>query len=133
MNYEDIIELPHYEIKNHIKMSRNERSAQFAPFAALSGYSDMIFEVGRYTSDKYIMSEDEVALLDSKLQILKDIIKTSPEIFIIYFISNKNKKGGKYIEYRGNIKKIDSFSKKIVFIDNTQVNFSDIFDIQFNL
>ena len=37
-NYDDIINLPHYEPKHHPRMSMWNRAAQFAPFAALKGY-----------------------------------------------------------------------------------------------
>jgi hypothetical protein len=38
--YDDIINLPHYEPKNHPRMSMWKRAAQFAPFAALTGYGE---------------------------------------------------------------------------------------------
>jgi len=40
--YADIIDLPHYEPKHHPRMSMWNRAAQFAPFAALTGYEDAI-------------------------------------------------------------------------------------------
>ncbi len=40
--YEDIINLPHWNPKFHKRMTNSERAAQFAPFAALSGYSKAI-------------------------------------------------------------------------------------------
>ncbi len=42
--YDDIISLPHPEPKRHRRMSRLDRAAQFAPFAALRGYEDVIEE-----------------------------------------------------------------------------------------
>ena len=39
-DYDDIINLPHYEPKHHPRMSMWSRAAQFAPFAALTGYDD---------------------------------------------------------------------------------------------
>jgi hypothetical protein len=42
-NYDDIINLPHYEPKHHPRMSMWNRAAQFAPFAALTGYEEAIF------------------------------------------------------------------------------------------
>ena len=43
-NYEDIIHLPHHVSKRHPQMSMWNRVAQFAPFAALTGYEDSIKE-----------------------------------------------------------------------------------------
>ena len=39
---EDIIHLPHHVSLRYPKMSMLNRAAQFAPFAALTGYSDSI-------------------------------------------------------------------------------------------
>ena len=41
-NYDDIINLPHHVSKRHPQMSMWNRAAQFAPFAALTGYEDAI-------------------------------------------------------------------------------------------
>ena len=43
-SYEDIINLPHPEPKRHSRMTMQARAAQFAPFAALSGYDEAIEE-----------------------------------------------------------------------------------------
>jgi hypothetical protein len=43
-NYDDIIHLPHHVSKCHPQMSMWNRAAQFAPFAALTGYEDAIKE-----------------------------------------------------------------------------------------
>lgn len=40
--YADIIHLPHHVSKHHSQMSMWNRAAQFAPFAALTGYEDAI-------------------------------------------------------------------------------------------
>ncbi len=46
-DYSDIIDLPHHTSKSHPPMSRLARAAQFAPFAALSGFGEQISEVER--------------------------------------------------------------------------------------
>ena len=43
-NYDDIINLPHHISKKHPQMSLYARAAQFAPFAALTGYGDAVEE-----------------------------------------------------------------------------------------
>ena len=50
-NYDDIINLPHHVSKKHPQMSLEARSAQFAPFAALTGYDDMIKETERVINE----------------------------------------------------------------------------------
>ena len=40
--YDDIIDLPHWDPKRHQRMSALDRAAQFAPFAALTGFEGVI-------------------------------------------------------------------------------------------
>jgi hypothetical protein len=49
-NYDDIINLPHHVSKRHPQMSMWNRAAQFAPFAALTGYEDAIEDVNKNTT-----------------------------------------------------------------------------------
>ena len=55
-DYRDIIDLPHHVSTKHPHMSRLDRAAQFAPFAALTGYEDMIDEAGEANA----LAEDSV-------------------------------------------------------------------------
>ena len=41
--YDDIINMEHHKSKKHPQMSLYARSAQFAPFAALTGYEDAVW------------------------------------------------------------------------------------------
>ena len=40
--YEDMIALPHHRSKKYPPMSREDRAAQFSPFAALKGFDEEI-------------------------------------------------------------------------------------------
>lgn len=60
-NYDDIINLPHHVSKNHPLMSLYQRAAQFAPFAALSGYKEAIREA-------HIKMEEEVRQRNTQVQ-----------------------------------------------------------------
>lgn len=51
-NYNDIINLPHHESKKHPRMSLEERAAQFAPFAALTGYGDAVKETVKINEEE---------------------------------------------------------------------------------
>ncbi len=55
--YNDIINLTHHISKKHPQMSIEARAAQFAPFAALKGYSDAIKETARITESRIEIDE----------------------------------------------------------------------------
>ena len=60
-NYDDIINLPHYEPKHHPRMSMWNRAAQFAPFAALTGYEETIRDAAQENEDRYeAKNSDEI-------------------------------------------------------------------------
>ena len=90
-NYEDIINLPHYESKKHPRMSLEARSAQFAPFAALTGYEDAVKETARLTDKKIEIDEGLKQILNNKLQYILENNDANPEITFTYFISDKKK------------------------------------------
>lgn len=54
--YDDIIDLPHHQSTTRPHMSLHDRAAQFAPFAALSGYEEAIEETARLAYEK-VMQE----------------------------------------------------------------------------
>ena len=128
--YDKIINLPHYELKNHKRMSIEARAAQFSPFAALTGYSDSIKETARLTNEKIILSEDMKSRLNMKLQMIEEHIKELPEINVIYFLQDKKKEGGEYKEYTGRVRRIDKINKKLEFIDKTTISLFDILNIK---
>jgi len=55
--YSDIIDMEHPVSKKHPKMSLHDRSAQFAPFAALTGHSDAIDETAAEHLEEVLKSE----------------------------------------------------------------------------
>ena len=68
--YEDIIHLPHHVSSSHPHMPRKDRAAQFAPFAALTGYGEMIQEQSRLTQPEKELSEEVQEALQRKLHFL---------------------------------------------------------------
>ncbi len=122
--YDEIINIPQFDPINHQRMSIMERSAQFSPFAALTGYTESVKETERLTKTKKELSED------MKLQLIEEHLKEQPEVNIIYFIKDKKKSGGDYSEYTGIIRRIDKVNGKIIFIDKTIIDLNDIIDIR---
>ena len=68
--YDDIINLPHHVSKTRKPMTMYNRAAQFAPFAALTGYDDAIKETSRLTDKKIEISFTSVADLNRILEII---------------------------------------------------------------
>ena len=66
-NYEDIIHLPHPVSKRHPQMSMMNRAAQFAPFAALTGFGEVITESARLTDEQIILEEYDQKRLNCSL------------------------------------------------------------------
>ena len=129
-NYDDIINIKNYKSKKRPQMSIYNRSAQFSPFAALTGYEESIDEASRITLSKSTISQDDKKILDIKFNILNDNLSEKPLVNIIYFIDDLKKQGGKYISKEGYIKKFDYNEKLVVFDDNTKIKISNIIDIQ---
>lgn len=59
--YDDIIALPHPEPQRHPRMARADRAAQFAPFAALTGFEDVIEDTAErhLAAQKPMYAEEE--------------------------------------------------------------------------
>ena len=65
--YDDIINLPHYQSTNHAHMSLEDRAAQFASFAALTGHEEAIEETARLTEKKIVLDEVAKEAISMKL------------------------------------------------------------------
>ena len=69
--YDDIINLPHHVSKKHSQMPIADRAAQFAPFAALTGFGAVLKETERIT-EKRIELENRLKKL---LELRKNFIR----------------------------------------------------------
>lgn len=128
--YDGIINLPHKQSFKRPQMSRIDRAAQFAPFAALTGYDDAITETGRLTDEKIEMSEEMLNVLNMKFQLLSDSLGEDNEVIFTYFKPDKKKKGGAYVTAAGVVKKLDDYERLITLCDGTKIPMDDIFSIE---
>jgi hypothetical protein len=119
--YDDIINLERPLSLKHPRMPISDRAAQFAPFAALTGYDDAIDETGRYTDNMAELSEDAKELLDRKQIFLSHIIDEKPEITVTYFVPDAKKSGGEYKTICGKLKAIDEYKRELVLFGGTRI------------
>ena len=127
-NYDDIINLSR-PISKHPRMSLYQRSAQFAPFAALTGYEGQVRETARLTDKRIELDEEMKLMLDLKIQVIQEALLTKPELEITYFIPDIRKDGGRYETIINNVKKIDNYNEQIVMQDDLKINIKEIIDI----
>ena len=128
--YNEIINLPHHVSKTRPQMPMSDRAAQFAPFAALTGYDAAIKETGRLTDEKIEMDEEALNILNMKFQILVDSLDDEPEVTFTYFKPDERKAGGAYVEVTGIVKKVDDFERLIVMQNGTKMPMDDILNIE---
>lgn len=132
--YADIINLEHPTSKVHLRMDRSARAAQFAPFAALTGYAEAINEVGRLVDKKRELTDEEKLIISNRINYLIENKDKDYEVIIIYFIADLKKDGGKYLSINGVIKKVDivnrfiMVNKKKIYIEDIIMINSNIFD-----
>ena len=77
--YNEIMDLPHHVSKTRSQMPMSDRAAQFAPFAALTGYDDAVKETGRLTDDKIELEESSLNELNAKIQLLRENLALMPQ------------------------------------------------------
>ncbi len=128
--YDDIINLQHYNSPSRPRMSRINRAAQFAPFAALTGYDAAVTETARLTDKKRELSEDERLLLSKKLHILSENLQHRPIVEITYFKPDNRKDGGSYESFVGAVRLIDKVELKIIFTNGIRIDIRDICGIE---
>ena len=130
-NYDDIIDLQRFVSKNRKHMSNYDRAAQFAPFAALTGYDTSIKESARLTDDFLELSEDELVFLDMRLQEIERNINSHPKVKITYFVYDNKKDGGSYEEEIINVRRIDLVNRILSSTDHIDYPLGNIVSIEF--
>ncbi len=122
--YERIINFNSPHSKKRKRMSLSERSAQFTPFAALSGYEKAISETARLTEQRRELSEEEIEAINLALV---GIASSLPcEALLSYFVEDGKKEGGKYLKSRVRLKEINEVEGYILTHSRERIYFSDI-------
>ena len=129
--YEDMLYMNPPVSKTHRKMSIQDRAAQFMPFAALTGYEDLIRESSRITQRRIELSETEIEELKHKLEFLHVHEKENPLIKVMYFLQDLKKNGGSYQTVEKQLHRIDDIEKKVIFKDRTTIQFDDIISVEY--
>lgn len=127
--YKDILNMkyPNPEIERDFP-DKILREAQFAPFAALTGYNDAIDEAARQTDRKIGLDEYEIERMNNKLKYLSEASETD-EVVITYYVPDKKKDGGAYVSKSGIVIEVREYERDIVTDDGTKIPIEDIYSI----
>lgn len=127
--YDDMIALPYPQPSRRKRMALSDRAAQFAPFAALTGYDDCIENKGCQTEQKGILGEYQQEILDQKMQHLMGMAENHPDIIVQYFLLNTMKAGGACLQISGRLKQIDAVTQLLILEDGTSLALDQILDL----
>ena len=119
--YDDLLRLPHHVSASRKPMSMTARAAQFAPFAALSGYDAEVQEAGRLTDQPIELDEYEKETLNARLQLLAQHLQEKWTVSAVYFQPDERKEGGAYVTRTGTVKKILLSERRLLLTDGTVI------------
>ncbi len=129
--YEDMLQLPHPMPKKRRPMPMQDRAAQFAPFAALTGYDAAISEAGRLTDQRPLLDGASIEELDLALRRLAEQIWLQPLMRLTWFSPDEKKAGGIILETTGIVKKIDIYAGCLCLADGKTIPLGDLLALSF--
>ncbi|MGM9906826.1 hypothetical protein [Limosilactobacillus sp.] len=113
--YNDIMNVPRHVSRAHLPMTKRDRAGQFAPFAALTGYRELLDKIAqRYANKKYPTGKEE--------QVIFDFFHHLPStdgvaLALTYF----NGESGYYDHYQGTLTRVDWAQQVAHFEDGRQI------------
>ena len=119
-DYRDLLHLPHHRSPAHAPMPRQSRAAQFAPFAALTGFDAQLRETERQTQAQAEPNEDALQELDQSLHTLFACGHTQPAVQVRWFVPDAKKSGGAYKAAAGRVLQLDR-NRSLLVLDSGPV------------
>ena len=128
--YEDIIGLPRPLSRRHPPMARQERAAQFAPFAALAGHGAILREAARQTENRPALSEDAQTALDARLRLLAGRLEEHPTVNATYFLPDEKKAGGACVTVSGQVLRLKQFPPALCLAGGAEIPLSALLALE---
>lgn len=128
--YDDMLQLPHHVSASRKPMAITARAAQFAPFAALSGYDAEVQEAGRLTDRPIEPDEYEKEALNARLQLLARHLREKWVVSLVFFQPDERKAGGAYVTRTGTVKKLYETERLLTLTDGTVIPLDDLIALE---
>ena len=127
--YDDILYIERPPLRFHSPMPVAERAAQFAPFAALTGYEEVIAEAARLTARKIELSEDATQELnDTLLELARQVEVSDGPVSadVTWFEPDGLKLGGEYVTRTLNVRRVDRTYRLLELEDRSVIPIDSI-------
>ncbi len=128
--YDDMLRLPHHVSASRKPMAITARAAQFAPFAALSGYDAEVQEAGRLTDRPIEPDEYEKEAMNARLQLLARHLREKWVVSLVFFQPDERKAGGAYVTRTGTVKKLYETERLLTLTDGTVIPLDDLIALE---
>ena len=129
LSNQELLEMERPVSARHAPMRRCDRVAQFAPFAALSGFGDTVQEAGRLTQTQIELTESGREALNDALVRLSASLPEQPEVHITYFQPDGRKSGGVYRTVSARVRRLDADAQVLHLTDGTRIPFDALLSI----
>ena len=120
--YEGILDLPRPPSR-HPAMPRENRAAQFAPFAALTGFDEMVREEARETEARPEVGEETAARINR-------LLREGETRRIEWFEPDPRKPGGRRETITGEIRRVDPINREIRLADGRIIDLDSVTDVE---
>ena len=131
--YDDIINLERPVSPRHPPMTMAQRAAQFAPFAALTGYDEVIAEAARLTARKIELSEDAMQDLNDTLLELARLVEASDgpvSAEVTWFEPDGLKLGGEYVTRTLAVRRVDRTYRLLELEDRSVIPINAVLNLR---
>ena len=122
--YADLLSLPCPTSKKHPRMDRLTRAAQFSPFAALTGFGDVLEETGRLTEDYKTLTEEAAEAVGRQLHALREAFLTDhtpKSLTLTHFLPDPKKTGGSYRTETVTVKRVEDLTGALLLTDGRRI------------
>lgn len=129
--YDDIINMERPVSKRHPPMPRANRAAQFAPFAALTGYEAVIDEAARLTARQIELDEDAKAEINRQLLALAARTDAGEpvQVELTWFEPDGLKLGGAYRTETVTLRRVDQAYRLLELSDRSLIEIDRVLNI----
>ena len=130
--YDDIINLERPVSKRHPPMPLANRAAQFAPFAALTGYEAVIDEAARLTARQIELDEDAKAEINRRLLDLAARTDAGEpvQVELTWFEPDSRKSGGVYRTELVLVRRVDQSYHLLELSDRSLIEINRVLNVR---